>query len=415
MKTVSSLAAMLLVLTAPSAWAIAPNEVRICAGPALDGTCVTLGPIGSFHPEFIIKSVEVGEDASLRHVGTPGRPSYSTFLPINGEVTTFLDIWDTFQGSTDMYSVEPPPQSDDAYLYTYRTSAPNAMGVLYLEGSWNGINQFEPYGGYDGGILSSAAAAGQVLTPQGTLRIVYGGQELTRPFKFPNEVSVVNQWETDMVGSWVQRVGGGGGGGEFAVFTGYEYSEENVSIDRQIDSITAKASVGFKFGPVGGGTSVTGTTAREQTKQTTERTARSTKQEVRWTCPPPSGDYNFLTLYQWELSGKFAVSESLSSPDSYVDTVANPTIFHCVYARTAPALRAPQCVPILCKDAGCQTCCDGIDDPACQDGAFAKTGPDGAMVFTSYEMESGDFSGTEPERRRKLGNLRGARERKAST
>jgi hypothetical protein len=150
----------------------------------------------------------------------------------------------------------------------------------------------------------------------------------------PNYVAAnddFNQWKSDMVGNCKLHVGGGGGGGEFAVYTGYEYSKEDVTIDKQIDSITVKASLSFKYGPISGGTDVTGVTAREQTRQTTERTARSEKTETRWTCPPKEG--YLLHLYQWELSGQFAVPELLNSPDStdkYTDTVAYDSLFQCV-------------------------------------------------------------------------------------
>ena len=47
-----------------------------------------------------------------------------------------------------------------------------------------------------------------------------------------------------MVGNWRLRAGVGCGGGEFAVYTGYEYSGKDVAIDKQIDRITVKASLG---------------------------------------------------------------------------------------------------------------------------------------------------------------------------
>ena len=46
-----------------------------------------------------------------------------------------------------------------------------------------------------------------------------------------------------MVGNWRLRAGVGCGGGEFAVYTGYEYSGKDVAIDKQIDRITVKASL----------------------------------------------------------------------------------------------------------------------------------------------------------------------------
>ena len=49
-------------------------------------------------------------------------------------------------------------------------------------------------------------------------------------------------------------MGGKGGIEEFALYTDYVSYKEDVTIDKQIDSIIVKASLGWKYGPISGGT-----------------------------------------------------------------------------------------------------------------------------------------------------------------
>jgi hypothetical protein len=306
----------------------AADEVIVCGESGFKGGCHTFKAgdgVAQWPGTSYMTSVWVGQDVKL----SVQNKLRSYFLPVGGP-----------QGDGKYYMDVNP---DDAPLYSAVT--------LQVEP----FDDQQPYVAFE----AVAATAGS-CTLDATVVLSDGVLALT-PWPAPDNSPPRGLSIADMTGT----VEYGWGFISQTVTVGYEWETETSSTNSFSDTFTSRADAGFKLGPFGAGASITDVTARSTVSSIRADTKVQKTDSYTAGCTFRNHEdaSSYVTLWQFVMSGPQQMPGA--SAAAYASVFSR--LYTCTYSNSG-APPQPKCLPSLCKDDLCQTCCATLDE--CSSSSF---------------------------------------------
>jgi hypothetical protein len=176
------------------------------------------------------------------------------------------------------------------------------------------------------------------------------------------------------------------------VTVGYEWETEKSSTNSFSDTFTSRADAGFKLGPFGADASVTDVTARSTVNSIRADTKVQKTDSYTAGCTFRNHENaSYVALWQFVMSGPQQMPGA-----SAADASVFSRLYTCTYSNSG-APPQPKCLPALCKDDLCQTCCATLDECS---SSFSSSG---AVEATPLQRRASAA---------KKGNLRGSNKEK---